>query len=83
MPCPEHRQVRAEIDPFVPSLRIGEHKMTSVPMERLEDYDAVMVLTDHSSIDYGKMVAQAQLVLDTRNATRSVRNLAKSPIVSL
>jgi UDP-N-acetyl-D-glucosamine dehydrogenase len=70
-------------DPYAPTLRIGEHKMTSVPMDKLGDYDAVVVLTDHSTIDYGKVVSQAKLVVDTRNATRAVRNVAKATIVSL
>jgi UDP-N-acetyl-D-glucosamine dehydrogenase len=30
--------------------------------------DAVMVVTDHSSIDYDRVCRYAQLVIDTRNA---------------
>jgi UDP-N-acetyl-D-glucosamine dehydrogenase len=57
-------------DPYVPTLRIG-------------DYDAVVILTDHSAIDYGRLVQESRLVVDTRNATRAVAALAQSPIVRL
>ena len=33
-------------------------------------YDAVVVVTAHSSIDYEKLVEDAQLVVDLRNATK-------------
>ena len=34
--------------------------------------DAVVIATDHSSVDYGWIVEHAKLVIDTRNATRGV-----------
>jgi UDP-N-acetyl-D-glucosamine dehydrogenase len=34
-----------------------------------EDYDCVVIVTAHSSIDYGDLVTRAQLVVDLRNAT--------------
>ncbi len=35
-------------------------------------YDAVLIATDHTAIDYAALVAWAPLVVDTRNATRGV-----------
>jgi UDP-N-acetyl-D-glucosamine dehydrogenase len=35
-------------------------------------YDAVLIVTDHSSIDYHRLVGAAQLVVDCRNATAKV-----------
>src|ERR1700751_5342721 len=32
-------------------------------------YDCVVIVTDHSSLDYGRLVDEAQLVVDLRNAT--------------
>jgi UDP-N-acetyl-D-glucosamine dehydrogenase len=32
----------------------------------------VMIVTDHSSYDYRAIVEQAQLVVDTRNATKGI-----------
>src|SRR5690606_36180766 len=75
------RERGAEIDyhdPFVPLIR-AEHgfewEMRSVPLtpETLRTYHAVMILTDHSGIDYAQVVEHAPLVIDTRNATRDVK----------
>ena len=48
--------------------------MSSTPlvMSSLQDYDAVLILTDHSEIDYGAVVQHSRLIVDTRNATRKV-----------
>jgi UDP-N-acetyl-D-glucosamine dehydrogenase len=64
-------------DPYVPRLEKEhrfEYEMESVPIspERISKYDAVLILTDHSSIDYGMIVANAIQVVDTRNATRNI-----------
>ena len=34
--------------------------------------DCAIIVTDHKAIDYQKIVDQAPLVIDPRNATRSV-----------
>ncbi len=64
-------------DPYVARLEPGHgihHAMQSVPLrpETLRQYDAVLILTDHSNIDYAMVVELAQVVVDTRNATRQV-----------
>jgi UDP-N-acetyl-D-glucosamine dehydrogenase len=46
--------------------------MQSQPVERLDGYDCVLIVTDHSSYDYAHIVEEAQLVVDTRNATRGL-----------
>jgi UDP-N-acetyl-D-glucosamine dehydrogenase len=49
--------------------------MVSVPLtdEALASADAVLVATDHSSVDYARVVERAALVVDTRNACRGVK----------
>lgn len=64
-------------DPHIPSThKQREHdlQMTSVPVtpETLKKYDCVVISTDHSSYDYAMIVKNAQLVVDSRNATASV-----------
>ncbi len=64
-------------DPFFPKVGQGRHyalNMTNTPLENLGQYDAVMIVTDHSSYDYRAIVAQAQLVVDTRNATKGINS---------
>ena len=64
-------------DPYVPRLEEGHgfhYSMTSVPLnpETISQYDAVVILTDHSCIDYNMVVKQSQVVVDTRNACKNV-----------
>ncbi len=61
--------------PRVPKMRQHHLDMVSVPLtdEALEGADAVLVATDHSRIDYARVVQMARLVIDTRNACRNVR----------
>jgi len=65
-------------DPYVPEAASHRHPgriWRSVPLDAaLAASDAVIVLTDHSSIDYEKVVEKARLVIDTRNATKNVRS---------
>ncbi len=58
-------------DPHVPSFQEDGHERFSVPFDDVElaRADAVVVITDHSSIDYQRVVDVASLVVDTRNAT--------------
>jgi len=73
----------AYADAYVPSLRIGEHELKRVPIEDAGKYDCVVIATDHANVDYSALVDRAQLVVDTRNATRSVREKHPGKIVSL
>ncbi len=54
-------------DPHVPSFDHHGSSFSSVPLEPAA-YDAVVVATAHSGIDYGQLVAQSALVVDLRNA---------------
>ncbi len=40
----------------------------SVPIERAGEYDAVIISTNHSDIDYAALGNRAKLIVDTRNA---------------
>src|SRR6202163_3499040 len=66
-------------DPYFPALFKMRHydfsKMRSVELtpERLAKYECVLIATDHSSYDFDEIVKNAKLVVDTRNATRHVK----------
>ncbi len=66
-------------DPHIPRLpRMRHHDVPPLASEDLtEKYlgrqDCVVIATDHSAYDYGFIVRHAPLVVDTRNATRDVR----------
>jgi len=62
-------------DPYFPKVGRGRHydlNMTNTPLGNLGQYDAVVIVTDHSAYDYPAIVAQSQLVVDTRNATKGI-----------
>jgi UDP-N-acetyl-D-glucosamine dehydrogenase len=65
-------------DPHIP--RLGKFRkytfgLESVDLtpENLRRYDCVLIATDHTAYDYELIVKESPLVVDTRNATSSVR----------
>ena len=55
-------------DPYVPTFSEHGVAMSSVALEPAA-YDACVIVTDHSSIDYDALIAEAPVVVDLRNAT--------------
>ncbi len=55
-------------DPYVPSFSEHGLELESVPLDPAA-YDCVVIVTDHSAIDYERLVDEAGLVVDLRNAT--------------
>ena len=57
-------------DPHVPKFREDGHEFRSVELtpERVAAADCVMVVTDHTAVDYRMIKRKAKLVVDTRNA---------------
>lgn len=71
----EDRRARVSYhDPYVPELILENGSMASVPLtdDTLRLADCVVVLTDHSSFDIPRIVANSRLVVDTRNVTRGL-----------
>jgi UDP-N-acetyl-D-glucosamine dehydrogenase len=64
-------------DPFFDYVGRGRKynlEMKNTPLENLKQYDAVIIVTDHSSYDYAGIVKEANLVIDTRNATKGLQS---------
>jgi UDP-N-acetyl-D-glucosamine dehydrogenase len=62
-------------DPFFPTVGRGRKydlQMKSTPLTRIEEFDCVLIVTDHSSYDYKDIVRRAKLVVDSRNATEGI-----------
>ena len=73
----ERGAIVAYNDPYFPTVGRGRHydlNMTSTPLDNLAQFDAVVIVTDHSSYDYKTIVEQSQLVVDTRNATKGIES---------
>ncbi len=64
-------------DPYHPKVGRGRHynlNMTSTPLTDLEQYDCVLIVTDHSDYNYQDIVSRSKLVVDTRNATKGIKS---------
>ena len=66
-------------DPFIPEVpQTREHaalagrKSVSWEAALKPDYDAILISTDHDSVDHAALVAAHDVVVDTRNATKKV-----------
>src|ERR1700691_3057548 len=62
-------------DPYFPFIGKGRKydlQMKRSDLEKIAEYDCVVIVTDHSDYDYKKIVREAQLVVDTRNATKGI-----------
>lgn len=62
-------------DPYFPFIGKGRKydlQMKCATLENLGEYDCVVIVTDHSDYDYHRIVKEANLVVDTRNATRGI-----------
>jgi UDP-N-acetyl-D-glucosamine dehydrogenase len=74
------REQGAEVlynDPYFPTVGRGRHynlNMTCTPLTNLEQYDCVLIMTDHSDYNYQEIVNQSQLVVDSRNATKGIQS---------
>jgi len=74
------RKAGAEVsyhDPYFPFVGRGRKydlHMKCAPLQNLNQYDCVLIATDHSDYDYQRIVENSQLVVDTRNATRRLHS---------
>jgi UDP-N-acetyl-D-glucosamine dehydrogenase len=56
-------------DPYMPQVNVGGETVHSVPLDQtdLALYDAVVLLTPHTTIDYDSIIRSARLVVDTHS----------------
>jgi UDP-N-acetyl-D-glucosamine dehydrogenase len=61
-------------DPYIPEVEVAGRMLHSQPLTAalIASADCVLILTDHSRVDYEAVVAAARLVFDVRNGTRAV-----------
>lgn len=74
------REQGAEVlynDPYFAKVGRGRRynlNMTCTPLDNLEQYDCVLIMTDHSDYDYEDIVKRSRLVVDSRNATKGIES---------
>jgi UDP-N-acetyl-D-glucosamine dehydrogenase len=57
-------------DPFVPTVKLDGIDIETQDISAAYDADCVVIVTDHSSFDYSRVVDSAKLIVDTRNALK-------------
>jgi UDP-N-acetyl-D-glucosamine dehydrogenase len=70
-------------DPYLPYLKIHNINLKCLPFDRnsFKDSDCVIIVTDHSNVDYKFIAENSPLVIDTRNMLKNMKN--RSNIVRL
>ncbi len=73
-------------DPFVaklPATRKYQYEMSSIPLtaENISKYDVIIVITDHTDVDYELVRKHAKLIIDTRNVYKLYGKLGDGNIV--
>ena len=73
----------AYVDPHVPEIDEAGPPMRSIsPFASFAPYDAVVIITHHRALDYERMLAEALLIVDTRDALRNFRG-DRSKVIAL
>lgn len=80
-----HKGAEVEyVDPHVPVFREGSLELHSQALDvDASRYDIAIIVTDHTGFDYARLVKQAPVVFDTRNATRKLEGVPQGKIVRL
>lgn len=64
-------------DPYISEYKFeGEtyNSKTTIDYKDLKNYDLVVITTDHHNVDYEAMQSNANLIFDSRNAMKDVKN---------
>jgi len=61
-------------DPYVPQIRLEDDKVLKEDSAAMKSADCVVIVTDHSAFDYKQLLADAALIVDTRNAMKGIHS---------
>jgi UDP-N-acetyl-D-glucosamine dehydrogenase len=61
-----------EIPPTREHMQLAGRRSINWDPSCLADYDAVLIVTDHDGVDYGALVKESLMVVDTRNSTSTI-----------
>ena len=66
-------------DPYIPKIKpTRKYKQfagkKSVPLEKIDQFDLTVILTDHTFYDFETIVNQSKVIVDTRNACGSIKS---------
>jgi len=62
-------------DPYVESVRLSDHVLHSQDMlPSVGAADCVVIVTDHTGLDYASVIESSRVIVDTRNALKGFRS---------
>ena len=66
-------------DPYIPKIKpTRKYKQfagkKSIPLENINQYDCVVILTDHTCYDFKAIADQSKIIVDTRNACGNIKS---------
>ena len=61
-------------DNYVKFIQLHKKTFKSTNLTKLGLYDLIVIATDHTYINFRKVIKESQLILDTRNATKNFPN---------
>lgn len=63
-------------DPLIPYLKFGHFNLIATPLTEaaLGDMDCVVLVTDHTTFDYGFILKHSKKIFDTRNVYKGVKS---------
>ena len=69
-----HDPLIPETGPSLDHPALAHMISTDLTTESLKGFDCALISTDHEKVDYRQLVQELPLVIDTRNATRSLHD---------
>jgi len=77
----QHRKAKVSFfDPYIPYIKLNGINLKGINLtkDNLKKFDCVVLITDHSDVDYGFVRNNAKLIFDTRNVYKgSFANVVK------
>ena len=66
-------------DPYIPKIKTTrKYKQfagkKSIPLENINQYDCVVILTDHTTYDFKAIADKSKIIVDTRNACGNIKS---------
>ncbi len=63
-------------DPFMPTFQWKDktYKSVGLTKEKIKQKDLVLIITDHTNVNYKMVVENAKMIFDTRNITKNFNN---------
>lgn len=58
-------------DPYIPSFNINEKVYQSVNVNNYKKYDCTIICTNHSNLDYKKILKESKIIIDTRGVYKN------------